>query len=327
MLKVGKVPENVLKRSVLKRLHLKNPMLKAKPGVGNDAAVLSVPEGMNISVTSKPVVIYNDIDIKRAFLGALNNISSAGGKCIAVEATILINEESQESDIKHITGYLDELAMDYDVVIAGGHTEVTDVVKNSVICVTGIGVVAKNAINSKGAKPGDDIVVTKWMALEGTSIIAKKKEDELKKRFSESFIDKAIDFSDLMSIEKEALIASKMGASAIHDASTGGIFGALWELGEASKCGLSVNMMEIPVKQETIEICEEYGLNPYELLSGGSLVITIPNGRNLITELGKEGINAKVIGTITDNNDKVVYVGDETRFLEPRRNEELYKLQ
>lgn len=326
MLKIGKIPENILKRSVLKRISSKKKYLLSGPKVGNDASVIDVCKEESIAISTKPMTIINDCDIDRAVIGAINNISASGGKCISIQVTLLLPESSTEDDIKHYMSYINDLCKEKGIVVSGGHTEVMAAVSEAVIDINAIGKITEKVDVSKKAKPGDDIVVTKWIALEGTSIIARAKADELKKRFSIGFIDRAIDYIKYLDISKEADIAKQFGVSVMHDASTGGIMGALWELGEALGCGISVDMMAIPVKQESIEICEEYGLNPYELLSGGCLVIATPRGKQLVEELWDNEIEATIIGKVTDNNDKVVILNDEKRFIEPRRNEELYKL-
>ena len=43
-------------------------------------------------------------------------------------------------------------------------------------------------------RPDQDIIVTKWIGLEATTILAKEKEEELKKRFPAILIDTAKDF-------------------------------------------------------------------------------------------------------------------------------------
>ena len=85
-------------------------------------------------------------------------------------------------------------------------------------------------------------------------------------------------------------------------------------------------MKRIPVRQETIEICEFFGLNPYELISGGSLLMAADDGAELVRELAKIGVPATVIGKIRSGNDRVVINEDERRFLEPPKPDEIYKV-
>jgi hydrogenase maturation factor len=113
----------------------------------------------------------------------------------------------------------------------------------------------------------------------------------------------------------------------MHDVTEGGIFGALWEVAEGSGCGLEINLLDIPIRQETVEVCEEFGINPYELISSGSMLITTPDGLGVVRQLQKAGINAAVVGKVTKGNDRVLLSGDEKRFLEPPKSDELYKIE
>ena len=129
-----------------------------------------------------------------------------------------------------------------------------------------------------------------------------------------------------MSIIPEAATAAKSGVSAMQVVREGGIFGALWELAEESDVGLVIDLKKIPVKQETIEVCEFFDANPYKLLSGGSLLFTTDKGMDLVALLEEQGIAATVIGKTIEGNDRILMNEDEKRFLEPAREDELYKV-
>ena len=121
-------------------------------------------------------------------------------------------------------------------------------------------------------------------------------------------------------------MAAGAGAHAMHDVTEGGIFGAFWEMAEASGIGLEIDLKQIPVRQESIEICEFFGLNPYELISSGSMLIAAPDGYQMVRELKKAGIPAVVVGKATAGNDRILINGEERRFLEPPKQDELYKV-
>ncbi|MBR5356985.1 MAG: hydrogenase maturation factor, partial [Lachnospiraceae bacterium] len=181
-------------------------------------------------------------------------------------------------------------------------------------------------IKTYGAKPGDVVLVTMWIGLEGTSIIAKEKEKELLKKFPSKMIYDAINFDKYLSVIPEAATAVKSGVSAMHDVTEGGIFGGLWEMAESSGVGLLIDLRKIPVKQETIEICNYFDINPYELISSGSMLMASKDGNKLKIELERIGIEATIIGKCTDNNDRVLINGENKRFLEPPKTDELYKV-
>src|SRR3712207_610082 len=97
----------------------------------------------------------------------------------------------------------------------------------------------------------------------------------------------------------------------MHDITECGVFGALCEMAEAAGCGLEVDLNTIPIRQETVEICEFFHVNPYQIMSSGSMLMITENGENLVRELEKAGIPARVIGVLTDRNDRILQNGSE----------------
>ncbi|MCR5302700.1 MAG: AIR synthase family protein [Lachnospiraceae bacterium] len=326
MLKIGKVPENVLTRSIIRQISTKRPEILVGAGIGEDCAAIRLENDEIFVMSTDPITgTSHDIGALSVHVTA-NDIASSGAEVIGIMLSVLLPEGSEESDLKHIMHQASKECEKLGIQVIGGHTEVTPVVSQPVITSTGIGKVRKDRmITTSGAKPGDDVVVTKWIGLEGTGIIAKDDRDYLLKRFSPSFVDRAEGFSELVSVVKDALTAVQAGVSAMHDVTEGGIFGALWEVAVSSKCGLEVELSDIPVRQETVEICEVYGIDPYRLISSGSMLITAPNGSDVVRALKREGINAAVIGKVTGGNDRIVTNKDDRRFLEPPGPDELYK--
>lgn len=318
MLKSGKISEAVLKRSVIKRIGKRRSEILEGAKVATDYSVIKPKANEVIVISTNPVIITATDDADRGVYSVAGDIAASGATLTGITCSVLLPEGYEESDLKTIMATLDATAGELNAQIVGGHTEVTAEVNSPIITITGIGTIdANEVLLPNKAVSGDDIILTKWIALEGTYILAKQEEKELKKVFSPAFVDRAIDYKRYLSVIEEALIAKANGAHMMHNVSRGGIYAALWELGCAAGCGLEVNLMSIPIKQESVEICEEYGINPYELLSGGSMLIAASNGYDIVRELAKAGINAAVIGKLTDSNDRVVINGDEKRFLFP----------
>lgn len=327
-MKIGKVPENVLERSVFKQLHTKRPEVLMGAGIGEDCAAVKLAEDEIFILSTDPITgTAKDIG-KLAIQITMNDLASSGAEPVGVLLTILLPPEAKESHLKQIMGQMEEACAAANVQIMGGHTEVTAVVNQPVVTVCGVGKVKDGKmVTTSGARPGMDIVVTKWVGIEGTSIIAKEKEEELKTRFSASFIDKAKDLDVYLSVLSEAAVAINSGVSAMHDITEGGIFGALWEMAEASGIGLDIDVKKIPIRQETIEICEFYGINPYRLISSGSMLMAAADGNQLVRELEKAGIHAAVIGKATEGKDRMIRKDDEEHsFLERPKADELYQV-
>ena len=325
-MKVGKVPENVLKRSVFKQLHTTRKEVLLGAGVGEDCAAMKLAEDEVFVISTDPITgAAKDIGALAVQI-TVNDLASAGAEPIGILLTVLLPENAEEKDLKTVMAQVEEACEKNRIQVMGGHTEVTKVVNQIVISVTGVGKAKEGrVISTAGVKPGMDIIVTKWIGIEGTAILAKEKEAVLRERYSQPFIDKAKELDRYISVLSEAATAVKSGVAAMHDVTEGGIFGALWEIAEASGVGLEIDLKKIPLKQETVEICEFFGINPYELISSGSMLMAAEDGNGLVMELEKAGIPAVVIGKATDSNDRVLLNEEERRFLEPPKTDELYK--
>ena len=325
-MKIGKVPENVLKRSVFKQIHTKRPEVLLGAGVGEDCAALKLAADETLVMSTDPITgTAQDIGTL-AIQIMVNDLASSGAEPVGVMLTVLLPERVREAKLKLIMSQVEEACKKANVQVIGGHTEVTPVVNQPVISVCGVGKVKDGKlVSTAGARPGMDILVSKWIGIEGTSILAKEKEEELSGRFSTSFIDKAKNLDVYISVLSEAAVAVQSGVSAMHDVTEGGIFGALWEMAEASGVGLEIDTKKIPIRQETVEICEFFGINPYKLISSGCMLMAAEDGNKLVRELEKAGIPASIIGKATEGNDRVLLNGDERRFLEPPKTDELYE--
>ena len=325
-MKVGKVPENVLKRAVLKQIRTKREEVILGAGVGEDCAAMKLAAD-EIFVMSTDPITGTAMDIGNLAIQInLNDLASAGAEPVGVMLSVLLPPSIEEPEIRNMMAQVEEVCGQYHVQVMGGHTEVTEAVNQPVISVTGIGKAKEGAlVSTAGARPGMDIIVTKWIGIEGTSIIAKEKEAFLLNRFEEGFVERAKKFDQMLSVVDEAMVAVRYGVSAMHDVTEGGIFGALWEMAQASGIGLEIELLRIPVKQETIEICEVFDVNPYELISSGAMLMAAEDGNGLVRELKKSGIEATIIGKATEGNDRILINGEERRFLEPPKVDELYK--
>lgn len=341
-MKTGKISESILKRSVLKYCKTKREEVVKGAAPGVDCAFFTYPDRQGrgtggqvpdcqdkvfcaaTQTVSLPVIRAGCY----AVYAAVNAVAAGGGIPFAMQMALTLPEGTEESELKRIMQLTEEAAGICKVQIAGGHTEVTGAVKYPVISVTAFGYRLEAAERvSKGLPAsGQAVVMTKWMGLEGTAVLAQEREAELLERYPFSITTAAKGFEKYLPVLPEAATALKSGATAMHDMRNGGVFGGLYELAGRLGVGLSIDLKKIPVKQETIEICEFFDLNPYGLLSGGSLLIVAEDGDGMVKALQEAGIPAAVIGRTTDNNDKVLHNGEEIRFLEPARPDEIGKV-
>ncbi len=326
-MKVGKISETILKRSIFKQIRTKRDEVLLGAGVGEDCAAMKLGPGEVFVISTDPITGTVKDAGALAVQVTVNDLASSGAEPVGVMLTVLLPEEITEEDIKKMMSQTEEACAKANVQVMGGHTEVTKAVNQPVISVTGVGKAREDRlISTAGAKPGQDILVTKWIGIEGTSIIAKEKEEELLTRFSGSFVETAKGFDQYLSVLPEAKLAGEFGVSAMHDVTEGGIYGALWELAEASGIGLEIDLKSIPIRQETVEICEYFGLNPYYLISSGCMLMAADRGHDLARELVRAGIPAAVIGKAAEGKARRILNGEEETFLERPRTDELYKI-
>ena len=326
-MKIVKVPEAVLKRSVLNQIHTRRKEVLLGASVGEDCAAVAVAEDEMLVMSTDPVTgTVQDIG-DLAIQITINDLASAGAEPVGVMLTVLLPERVSEQKMRHMIGQAEAACAKFHVQIMGGHTEVTKAVNQPLISVVGVGKAKKGKlVSTAGARPGMDILVTKWIGIEGTAILAKEKEAELTGTFPQAFVEQAKAFDQMLSVLPEALIAVRHQVAAMHDVTEGGIFGALWEMAEASGVGLEIDLKKIPIRQETVEICEYFDLNPYELISSGCMLMAAADGNTIVRELEKSGIHAAVVGKAVKGKDRVLYAAEEKRFLEPPKSDELYKV-
>lgn len=316
-----------MKRSVLKYIKTHREEVVSGAALGEDCAVLSFGEGYETVLSTTPVTAAAERISTFAIPMALNNVAAAGAEPVGVMLAVLLPEETEESGLQLMMEQAEEVCRGCGTQILGGHTEVTPAVDRPLMTVTGVGKrETARAGSLRGIREEQDIVVSKWIGLEGTARLASRYRQQLCTRYPVRMIDEAAGYDRYLSVIPEAATAVKSGVCGMHDVSRGGICGALWELASGAGVGLNVDLKKLPVRQETIEICEYFALNPYELLSGGCLIMTAWDGEKLVMDLAGIKIPAQVVGKTTDSNDRVLYNGGEKRFLDMPKTDQIYHI-
>lgn len=328
-MKSGKISEAILKRSVLKQLHIENAATVVASSVGEDCGAVKLEKACQVAISSDP--IFGDLDdpkalAERTVLRAINNLAAAGATPLGLSMVVLLPTSAKEPQLRKLMEELERAAKAFSMDILSGHTEVTRSVSQCIVMVTAMGK-ANEVVRTSGVKPGMDIVVSKWIALSGTLQLLERKKEALREHFSQPFLNQAKKLEVCLPILSEATVAVSSGVSAMHDVSEGGIFGALWDMAEASGVGLEIDLKKIPIRQETVEICEYLGVNPYKLVSGGCLLMATEDGLGLVRELENQGIPCALIGKATHGNDRVLINEDERRFLETPQKDEIYLVE
>ena len=338
----GKVPVNVLKRSVLRQLKNKRSEIANSAGLGADCAIFEpFSEGQLVTCVQEGVVelcCENDLaeaeredpsvmPMRRFFQKCANNLATAGAEPVAAELVIFLPESVEEPELKALMSEAEGIAAELNIQIIGGQTRVSSAVRQPLATVTGYGIRKTGAVQMDVRKKlvGQDIIITKWIGLEGTADLAARNQEELLTRYPAYLVEEAAAFDRYYSILPEAATAVKSGGCTMHDISEGGVFAALWEMAEGAGVGLTIDMKKLPLRQETVEVCEFCNVNPYELRSGGSLIIASPEGTAVVEALAAEGIPAVIVGRFTDSNERLILNEDEVRYMDRPQRDEIYK--
>lgn len=335
----GRLPEHIYERSVHKVIHTTEYQKITVNGAGLGADCAILPDEKGYLVTTQGSADGADVKVAmRALYAGLNKLAATGvfpgqsSVCASLNVAAphsLTDEERNKSEmhLRECIRWASEAALTNKVTIISAEVNIVPAMQTYYATATFTARAGQAAIvRIQGEKAGKDVVMTKWLGLEGTSLIASQRMKELASRYPLGLVEQAADFDRFLSSVPEAATAVQSGVSAMQAVREGGVFGGLWQLAKANGVGLVIDLKQIPVKQETIEVCEFYDVNPYELLSGGSMLMITQGGTRLVSLLAEQGISAAVIGRTTDNNDRILVNDEEKRFLEPARHDSLYRV-
>lgn len=331
MLNIGKIPPDILEEIVFSKISkskIKRDDVIFRPKTGEDCSAVDI--GNELCVLScDPITGASEEIGYLAVQINCNDIFSAGAVPIGILVTILLPPNSSEYELEKIMKGLQKGVDELSIEILGGHTEVSDAVVKPLVSATVIGkTVNRNFISTGGAKEGQKLIMTKWAGLEGSTIIAHDKEKELlEKGISQEKIDFCKTFSNYLSIGKESAIATKWGATAMHDVTEGGVLGGAWEMADCSGLGVVIDKNKIPVKKETLEICNLYKIDYLKLISSGCMLISVNecDCENMISNLNGYGIDSTIIGEFIKGKSSIL-VNDELIPLSEPDTDEIYKI-
>lgn len=326
-MKPGKVTQTVRKRSVLKQLKTKRREIFPEMSVEETCWGIQPEEGQSILLAEasrygdqKDLGVY-------AMAAAVNDLSAHGAAAVGISARIMLTAYAYESRLKAMIAEMEQAAQEQELQIADIKVEICPVISTTIVSVTAAGIVnAEEICRISGAKAGHELVLTKWIGLEGTMRALEEQREALEERFVPSFLKQTASWKSCLFAQKEAGIGCAYGVSAMHTITEEGVLGALWEMADSAGLGMKVEMRELPIRQETVEICEFCHLNPYELTSAGCLLMAAEDGAGLVEELRKSHIPAAVIGRFTDSHDRILMRGEEVSYLDRPAADELMKL-
>lgn len=320
-MRLGKLPYSILKRSVWKQTgRAKSPALQSA-GAGIDCAALSLAGAALLTETT---AVLQDEWVLPAMLARLTgDLAAEGGRPVGVEAALTLPESCEEPELRVWMKQLTELAAEQNMQILGGHTTTLAEVTAPIVTLTMIG--DRGTWMPGKIEPGDQLIISGWIGMEGTALLTHRSRTLLGQHYTDAFLQRAEDMIARLSSAPEAAVAVQHGVIAMHNGGEGGVFGALWEFAEYAGLGFEADLKQIPIRQETVEICEFLEKNPYELASGGLMLYAAREGEPLADILTKEGYPARRIGTFTGEKARILHNEDEIRYLDRPGQDAMWK--
>ena len=357
ILPTGKLPAELLAELIL-TLPINDPDLFLGPGVGEDAAIIDVGRVSRVSADeasstrghgvrmqkdsgdrllaakSDPITFATDEIGYYAVNVCANDLAVCGARPRFYLPTVLLPEGTAEEDVRGICDQLGAACRALDIVVAGGHTEVTAAVNQPVVAGTLLGEVAREkVVRTGGCRPGDAVLLVGSAGVEGTSIIAREmRETLLEQGWSGAEVDEAANYlyKPGISVLGPALAAAEAElVTAMHDPTEGGVATGLWEMADASGCGLEVELSAVPVTRLTAAACAAFGLDPLgTIASGGLLAAAAPEDvGGLLGLWGEMGWEGRVIGRVLAAGEGVYGLREGRRVVLPRFDaDEIVKL-
>jgi hydrogenase maturation factor len=292
----GKLPPDFLE-SLLRKLPAEDPRVRIGPGVGEDAAVIDMGDRYLVAKTDPITFATDRIGWYLANVNA-NDIACMGAIPKWLLVTCLL--PAHDTDAERVEAIFEDLSSacsELGITVCGGHTEITLGLDRPILVGQLLGEVSKERfVDKRNIRPGDLLLLTKGIALEGTCIIARERSDLLKDRVDEQVLERARGFLQApgISVVKDARIALDSAGShlhGMHDPTEGGLLQGVRELAVRAKVGLRLERDRIPVFSETELLARPFGMDPMGLLASGALLLAIAPScevkvRNALEEAG-----------------------------------------
>jgi hydrogenase maturation factor len=316
----GKVSPELLRRFALGRGAPRADVLVG-PGIGEDSAIVDF--GGTVAVLSTDPITGASANAGwLAVHVASNDIAAMGAAPVGVLVTLLLPSKGAVEHLERIMSDIHRACVDLGIAVLGGHSEVTAGLTDPILSLTSLGRTETGRhVTSAGARAGDELILTKAAALEGSAILATDFAEELTRELGEDVVREARGYWSEISVVPEGLAAAAAGASAMHDVTEGGVLGALTELAEASGVGVRVRLEQVPHRAATDAICGYFSADPYALVSSGAMLIAAPKERRVVDALRAQNIEATAIGEVTKSERRLLLRGKAIPLFAPPRDE------
>jgi hydrogenase maturation factor len=278
-----------------------SPEVVLGPRFGVDFAALRVG-GQYLIVASDPVTGVEEGLGWYAVNVCANDVATSGTRPRFLEVVLLFPEDADEALIETVSSQVHQAARELGIAVVGGHTELTPGLKRPIVVATAFTYTARY-ISAQNARVGDLIAMTKTVAIEGTSILARALGHRLREAgVSPDLIEEGSRMRAELSVVAEAEAAfGTGGVRAMHDTTEGGLLGAVSEMAEASGTGFHIYEERVPVAPATRAICQALRVDPLRLIGSGSLLMALDPARAeaVLQQLRGQGYQAAIIGEFT----------------------------
>ena len=340
-MRIGKLTNEELKDIVLSRLPELSERTLIGANIGADCAWLDLGDKLLVT-SSDPITAGGMQSGVLSIHVSCNDIAACGIRPSAILTVLIAPPDCTKEDVIHIVEQASSTAKALGVDIVGGHTEVSDSVNRFIVITTAFGIADKNSPIPRGvAMPGDSLVMTKTAGIEGTWIAAMEHEDQLAGKVSPELLAEAKTFIHKISVVEDGVTACSLpdkdgsansrgiaysSTHLMHDVTEGGVLGAAYEMADFSGIGVSVDLSKVPVAPCTKAICDAMDIDPYRLISSGSILVATENPDGLLSAMKEKGVPACVIGVFTEKEFSLTDTnGKRIEFLPPQ-TDELYKM-
>jgi hydrogenase expression/formation protein HypE len=274
---------------------------------GFDAAAIT-SGGETIVIKSDPITFASSDAARYVVSVNANDIACMGGIPRWMTVVALLPENATTPDsVESLFADLRDACVAEGIALVGGHTEITIGLDRPILVGTLLGTLRKSGLLEPGrASAGDELYVTKSVALEGTALLASELARPLASALGKETVRKATSLLDDpgISVTRDARVALDTGhVTALHDPTEGGLATAVHEIAEASGLGAAIEWEAIPTLPETDRICAWLDIDPLGLLSSGALLIAAKPGSKVVLHGAflDAGIPIAHIGILTDS--------------------------
>ncbi len=308
---VGKLPPQVLESQILQYCGAKRSDVLIGPGIGEDAALIDWPRGKLLAISSDPIVGASQGAGRYLVHVNGNDIACKGGDPSHLVVTLIVPQSYGRGYASAVMAEIDQACREIGVAVVGGHTEITDRYENPVVMGTMLGTTDYN-YQADSIRPGDRLIVTKHLGLEGMSILANDRPDLLRRALTDQEIAEVATWVDAISILPEARCIRDL-ARFIHDPTEGGFLGGLAEISRLGKLGLRLDREALPIHSYTRKAAQALGFDPLKLISSGVLLAVVPEAScaTALSRLSEAGIAASAVGEVDPEGELTLSTDEE----------------